>query len=83
MRVQHHRLNRRHRFGRIGCELGHRALAKRRQDPLAPGEIVDLTITAPVKVGITGSQMRFSHANGVVQPTSVKKLTEGTDAKKK
>jgi hypothetical protein len=54
----------------------------RLRNPMAPGEIVDVTITAPVKPGITGSQMRFSHANGSVQPTAVKKFGDAADPKK-
>jgi len=53
----------------------------RMRSPIAAGEIVEVTITAPLKTGITGSQMRFSHANGSVQPTAVKKFT--ADAAKK
>ena len=51
------------------------------RNPMAPGEIVDLTVASPMKPGITGNQMMFSHANGQVKPTSVKKFTD--DAKKK
>jgi hypothetical protein len=54
----------------------------RLRNPLAPGEIVEVTITAPVKPSISGSQMRFSHANGAVQPTAVKKFGDGDDTKK-
>jgi hypothetical protein len=52
------------------------------RNPIAPGEVVDLSITAPNKPGITGNTMRFSHANGAVQPTAVKKFGEKDDAKK-
>jgi hypothetical protein len=50
------------------------------RNPIAPNEIIELAINAPMKPGITGSQMRFSHANGNVQPTAVKKFAE--DGKK-
>ncbi len=43
---------------------------------LAPGEIGEITTAAELKVGITGSQLMFSHANGQVKPTAVKKFTE-------
>ena len=43
---------------------------------LAPGEVVEITTAAELKTGITGSQMMFSHANGQVKPTVVKKFTE-------
>jgi hypothetical protein len=46
------------------------------RNPIAPGEIIDLTVNAPMKTGITGSQMRFSHANGAVKPEAVKKFSE-------
>lgn len=43
---------------------------------LAPGEIVEIMTAAELKPGITGSQLMFSHANGAVKPTAVKKFTE-------
>jgi hypothetical protein len=43
---------------------------------LAPGEIAEITTAAQLKPGITGSQLQFSHANGAVKPTSVKKFSE-------
>ena len=43
---------------------------------LAPGEIAEITTAAQLKPGITGSQLMFSHANGQVKPTAVKKFTE-------
>ena len=46
------------------------------RNPIAPGEVVDLTISSPTKPGITGNQMMFSHANGQVKPKSVKKFTD-------
>jgi hypothetical protein len=47
----------------------------RLRNPLAPGEITEMTVSSPNKPGITGSQMMFSHANGQVKPTAVKKFT--------
>lgn len=43
---------------------------------LAPGEIAEVTTAAELKPGINASQLMFSHANGQVKPTSVKKFTE-------
>jgi hypothetical protein len=43
---------------------------------LAPGEIAEVTTAAELKPGINGSQLMFSHANGQVKPTAVKKFTE-------
>lgn len=43
---------------------------------LAPGEIAQIPTAAEFKAGITGSQLMFSHANGQVKPTAVKKFTE-------
>ena len=43
---------------------------------LAPGEIADIVTAAELKNGITSSQLMFSHANGQVKPTSVKKFRE-------
>jgi len=43
---------------------------------LAPGEIADIVTAAEPKVGITNSQLMFTHANGQVKPTAVKKFTE-------
>ena len=43
---------------------------------LAPGEIGEITTAAELKPGITQSQLQFSHANGQVKPTSVKKFSE-------
>ena len=54
----------------------------RMRAPIAPGEIADLTITAPNKPGITGNTMRFSHANGAVDPKAVKSF-DASAAKKK
>lgn len=43
---------------------------------LAPGEIAEITTEAQLATGITGSQLQFTHANGQVKPTAVKKFTE-------
>ena len=43
---------------------------------LAPGEIAEITTEAQLKPGINGSQLMFTHANGQVKPTVVKKFTE-------
>ena len=43
---------------------------------LAPGEIGEITTMAELKPGINQSQLQFSHANGQIKPTSVKKFTE-------
>jgi hypothetical protein len=43
---------------------------------LAPGEIAEISTAAELKMGITNSQLMFSHANGQVKPTAVKKFME-------
>ena len=43
---------------------------------LAPGEVAEITTEAPLKTGITTSQLMFTQANGPVKPTAVKKFTE-------
>jgi len=53
------------------------------RSPIAPNEIVDLTVSSPAKPGISGNNMMFSHANGQVKPASVKKFTDETAAAKK
>src|SRR5216684_3522244 len=40
---------------------------------LAPGEIAEIPTAAAFKPGITNTQLMFSHANGQVKPTAVKK----------
>ena len=50
---------------------------------LAPGEIAEITTAAELKPGITGSQLMFSHANGQVKPTAVKKFTDAAAASAK
>jgi hypothetical protein len=54
----------------------------RLRTPLAPNEVADITVNAPMKPGINGSQMRFSHANGTVKPDLVKKFSDDTAKKK-
>ncbi len=48
---------------------------------LAPGEIAQIPTAAEFKFGITNSQLMFSHANGQVKPTAVKKFSEDKDKK--
>jgi len=43
---------------------------------LAPGEVAEITTEAELKMGITTTQLMFTHANGQVKPTVVKKFTE-------
>jgi hypothetical protein len=50
---------------------------------LAPGEIAEITTEAPLAVGITGSQLQFSQANGPVKPTAVKKFSDDKAPAKK
>jgi hypothetical protein len=49
---------------------------------LAPGEIAEIVTEAPMRTGITGSQLQFSHANGQVKPTVVKKFADDTASAK-
>jgi hypothetical protein len=51
----------------------------RMRTALAPGEIGEISTAAEWKPGINGSQLQFSHANGLVKPTAVKKFTEDKD----
>lgn len=43
---------------------------------LAPGEIAQIPTAAAYVNGITNSQLMFTHANGQVKPTPVKKFAE-------
>jgi hypothetical protein len=43
--------------------------------PLMPNEIVELTIKCPYSKDINTNQFMFSHANGTVDPKSVKKFS--------
>lgn len=40
--------------------------------PILPGEIIELTLRAPVKPGLSRNQVMFTHANGKVDAKSVK-----------
>lgn len=42
--------------------------------PFMPGEIIDVTLKAPVKPDLYQSQYQFSHAGGEVKPNRVKKF---------
>jgi hypothetical protein len=42
--------------------------------PFMPGEIIDVTLKAPVKPDLYQSQYQFSHAGGDVKPNRVKKF---------
>jgi hypothetical protein len=43
---------------------------------LAPGEIGEIVTAAEPKMGITNSQLQFTHANGQIKVTAVKKFTD-------
>jgi hypothetical protein len=43
---------------------------------LAPGEIAEIATAAGFVPGITNTQLMFTHANGQVKPTAVKKFTD-------
>jgi hypothetical protein len=52
--------------------------------PLAPGEIAEMTTKSPVKPDMSGgSNLQFTHANGGVKTTRVKKFTDDAAAPKK
>jgi hypothetical protein len=58
------------------------ACTARVRNPIAAGEIVDVPMSCPnPKERATGSNLMFTHANGKVKPTAVKKF--GDDAPKK
>jgi hypothetical protein len=44
--------------------------------PIQPGEIVEITLKSPLKPGIElyQSKYQFTHANGAIEPTRVKKM---------
>ena len=42
--------------------------------PFMPGEIIEVTLKAPVKPDLYQSQYQFSHAGGEVKPNRVKKF---------
>jgi hypothetical protein len=44
--------------------------------PIAPGEIIDVTLRAPNKPNLVNNRTMFQHANGRVDAKGVKKFTE-------
>lgn len=44
--------------------------------PIAPGEVIEVTTKSPAKPDLYKSTLMFSHANGKVTATGVKKFTE-------
>ena len=42
--------------------------------PFMPGEVIEVTMKAPVKPDLYQSQYQFSHAGGEVKPNRVKKF---------
>jgi hypothetical protein len=50
---------------------------------LAPGEIAQIPTAAAFAAGITNTQLMFTHANGQVKPTAVKKFAEDKPDKDK
>jgi len=44
--------------------------------PIQPGEVIEITLKSPLKPGIEllSSKYQFTHANGAIEPTRVKKL---------
>jgi hypothetical protein len=58
------------------------ACTGRVRNPIAAGEIVDVTLNCPnPKERATGSNLMFTHNNGKVKPTSVKKFADDTKKK--
>lgn len=51
--------------------------------PIAPGEVVDVTMKAPNKPGVVNNRTMFQHANGKVDAKGVKKFSEPKAATKK
>ena len=51
--------------------------------PIAPGEIVEVTMKAPTKPGVVNNRTMFQHAGGKVDAKGVKKFTEPKTAVKK
>lgn len=49
---------------------------ERVRTPIAPGEVIEVTTKSPVKPDLYMSRLMFTHANGKVQATGVKKFTE-------
>jgi len=48
----------------------------RMRTALAPGEVAEIVTAAEPKAGITSSQLMFTHANGQIKLTVVKKFTD-------
>jgi hypothetical protein len=44
--------------------------------PIAPGEVVEVTTRSPAKPDLYQSRLMFTHANGKISATGVKKFTE-------
>jgi hypothetical protein len=42
--------------------------------PFMPGEVLDVTLRAPMKPDLYQSQYQFSHAGGEIKPSRVKKF---------
>jgi len=58
------------------------ACTARQRTAIAPGEIVDIAISCPnPKEGANGNNLMFTHANGKVQPKSVKSFDKAEDKK--
>jgi hypothetical protein len=52
--------------------------------PLAPGEVAELTTHSPIRGDMSGgSQLKFTHANGGVKLTAVKKFSDDKAVAKK
>lgn len=49
---------------------------ERVRKPIMPGEIVEVTTKSPIKPGLYQNTYNFSHANGKVKATVVKKFAE-------
>jgi hypothetical protein len=55
------------------------ACTSRQRSPIAPGEIVELTITCQnPKEAVDGNNLLFTHANGKVQPKQVKSFGDAS-----
>jgi hypothetical protein len=55
------------------------ACTARQRSPIAPGEIVELTITCQnPKEAVDGNNLMFTHANGKVQPKQVKSFGDAS-----
>jgi hypothetical protein len=49
---------------------------QRHRQPFLPGEVIEMTTTAPLTPGVVGggNRAQFSHMNGTVKPTAVKAI---------